>query len=230
MTTPESAKSDLPPRSESDAEAIFFAALAKDSAEEQARHVEQACGGDPALRAGRAAAERSTCVWASSIRRRWRRHRRLPSRPAPSSAATSCSSRSARAGSARSSWPSRPRRSSARSRSRSSRPGMDTRQVIARFEAERQALALMDHPNIAKVFDAGVDRRRPAVLRDGAGQGRADHEVLRRAPPDAARAAGTVRAGLPGGAARASEGDHPPRPQAVERPGRACTTASRCRR
>jgi serine/threonine protein kinase len=34
--------------------------------------------------------------------------------------------------------------------------GMDTRQVIARFEAERQALALMDHPNIAKVFDGGV--------------------------------------------------------------------------
>jgi len=34
--------------------------------------------------------------------------------------------------------------------------GMDTRQVIARFEAERQALAMMDHPNIAKVFDAGA--------------------------------------------------------------------------
>ena len=34
--------------------------------------------------------------------------------------------------------------------------GMDTRQVVARFEAERQALALMDHPNIAKIFDAGV--------------------------------------------------------------------------
>ena len=34
--------------------------------------------------------------------------------------------------------------------------GMDTRNVIARFEAERQALALMDHPNIAKVFDAGA--------------------------------------------------------------------------
>ncbi|MBL8880949.1 MAG: serine/threonine protein kinase, partial [Phycisphaerales bacterium] len=34
--------------------------------------------------------------------------------------------------------------------------GMDTRQVIARFEAERQALALMDHPNIARVFDAGA--------------------------------------------------------------------------
>jgi serine/threonine protein kinase/Flp pilus assembly protein TadD len=36
------------------------------------------------------------------------------------------------------------------------KPGMDTRQVVARFEAERQALALMDHPNIARVFDAGA--------------------------------------------------------------------------
>src|SRR5216117_2759291 len=35
------------------------------------------------------------------------------------------------------------------------KPGMDSRQVVARFEAERQALALMDHPNIAKVFDGG---------------------------------------------------------------------------
>jgi serine/threonine protein kinase len=35
------------------------------------------------------------------------------------------------------------------------KPGMDTRQVIARFEAERQALALMDNPHIATVFDAG---------------------------------------------------------------------------
>src|SRR6266705_3351865 len=34
--------------------------------------------------------------------------------------------------------------------------GMDTRQVVARFEAERQALAMMDHPNIAKILDAGV--------------------------------------------------------------------------
>ena len=42
------------------------------------------------------------------------------------------------------------------------KPGMDSRQVIARFEAERQALAMMDHPNIAKVFDAGTtDSERP---------------------------------------------------------------------
>jgi hypothetical protein len=36
------------------------------------------------------------------------------------------------------------------------KPGMDTKQVIARFEAERQALALMDHPNIARILDAGA--------------------------------------------------------------------------
>ena len=62
------------------------------------------------------------------------------------------------------------------------KPGMDTRQVIARFEAERQALALMDHPNIAKVLDGGHDRRGPAVLRHGAGPRHADHRVLRPGP------------------------------------------------
>jgi serine/threonine protein kinase len=42
------------------------------------------------------------------------------------------------------------------------KPGMDTRQIVARFEAERQALALMDHQNIARVLDAGAtDTGRP---------------------------------------------------------------------
>jgi WD40 repeat protein/serine/threonine protein kinase len=42
------------------------------------------------------------------------------------------------------------------------KPGMDSKQVVARFEAERQALAMMDHQNIAKVFDAGTtDSGRP---------------------------------------------------------------------
>lgn len=36
------------------------------------------------------------------------------------------------------------------------KPGMESREVLARFEAERQAIALMDHPNIARIFDAGV--------------------------------------------------------------------------
>ncbi len=45
--------------------------------------------------------------------------------------------------------------------------GMDTRQVIARFEAERQALALMDHPNIARVLDAGAtESGRPYFVMD----------------------------------------------------------------
>ncbi len=43
--------------------------------------------------------------------------------------------------------------------------GMDTREVIARFEAERQALALMDHPNIATIFDGGAtDTGRPYLV------------------------------------------------------------------
>jgi serine/threonine protein kinase len=45
------------------------------------------------------------------------------------------------------------------------KPGMDSRQVVARFEAERQALALMDHPNIAQVFDGGA-------ISEPAGRGR----------------------------------------------------------
>ncbi len=64
-------------------------------------------------------------------------------------------------------------------------------------------------------------RHRPALLRDGAGQGRPDHRVLRRSPSHAPRAAGVVRARLPGDPARPSEGDHPPRCQAVERAGHA---------
>ena len=45
--------------------------------------------------------------------------------------------------------------------------GIDTKQVIARFEAERQALAMMDHPNIAKVLDAGAtETGRPYFVMD----------------------------------------------------------------
>jgi serine/threonine protein kinase/tetratricopeptide (TPR) repeat protein len=47
------------------------------------------------------------------------------------------------------------------------KPGMDSKQVIARFEVERQALALMDHPHIAKVLDAGqTDSGRPYFVMD----------------------------------------------------------------
>src|SRR6185503_19257682 len=49
------------------------------------------------------------------------------------------------------------------------KPGMDTKDVIARFEAERQALALMDHPNIARVLDAGTTGEGTRDQEPGAG-------------------------------------------------------------
>ena len=55
------------------------------------------------------------------------------------------------------------------------KPGMDTGRSSPRFEAERQALALMDHPNIARVFDAGAtDDGRPYFVMELV-HGRADH-------------------------------------------------------
>ena len=65
--------------------------------------------------------------------------------------------------------------------------GMDTKAVVARFEAERQALAMMDHPNIAKVLDAGMtetplpvsDHPLPVGRGEGRGEGPAHHSVGR---------------------------------------------------
>jgi WD40 repeat protein/serine/threonine protein kinase len=65
------------------------------------------------------------------------------------------------------------------------KPGMDSRQVIARFEAERQALALMDHQNIAKVLDAGtigLASVEPSGRRDDADTRRADPPTLAGRP------------------------------------------------
>ena len=58
------------------------------------------------------------------------------------------------------------------------KPGMDKRPGHCPLRGQRQALALMDHPHIAKVLDAGTTGA-AALLRHGAGQGRADHQVLR---------------------------------------------------
>ncbi|MCI0685014.1 MAG: serine/threonine-protein kinase [Gemmataceae bacterium] len=63
--------------------------------------------------------------------------------------------------------------------------GMDSKQVIARFEAERQALALMDHPNIAKVLDGGTVG---PVCRTGPGTGEAEGPARQAGPTDPGRA------------------------------------------
>src|SRR5438876_9123040 len=63
--------------------------------------------------------------------------------------------------------------------------GMDTKQVVARFEAERQALAMMDHPNIAKVLDAGAtEAPHPLPSSDeGRGQGEGSNPLVTRHSP-----------------------------------------------
>jgi serine/threonine protein kinase len=95
--------------------------------------------------------------------------------------------------------------------------GVDTKLVVARFEAERQALAMMDHPNIAKVLDAGTtDVGRPFFVM----------ELVRgiRITDYCDQNNLTTKERLDlfievcQAIQRAPEGDHPPRHQAVEHP------------
>ena len=92
---------------------------------------------------------------------------------------TSSSSRSAKAVAARCTWPRQEQPVRRRVALKIIKLGMDTRQVIARFEAERQALAMMDHPNIAKVLDAGAtETGRPYFVMELV-KGVPHHRVLR---------------------------------------------------
>ncbi len=100
------------------------------------------------------------------------------------------------------------------------KPGMDTRQVVARFEAERQALALMDHPNIARVLDAGATSAGRPYFAMELVKGIPIQQYCDDAAALAARAAGALHRRVPRGSARAPKGDHPPRPEALEHPRR----------
>jgi len=64
--------------------------------------------------------------------------------------------------------------------------GMDTEQVIARFEAERQALAMMDHTNIARVLDAGQTNAGPPYFVKEPVRGVPIHQYCREIQRDAA--------------------------------------------
>jgi serine/threonine-protein kinase len=141
-------------------EAIFFAALEKGSPQERAAYLDEACAGDPDLR------RRVEKMLAAQARAG-----SFLESPVPALAATLDEPAGERTGAvigpyklleqigeggfgvvylAEQTQPVRRKVAL-----KLLKPGMDTRQVVARFEAERQALALMDHPHIAKVFDGG---------------------------------------------------------------------------
>ena len=91
--------------------------------------------------------------------------------------------------------------------------------VIARFEAERQALALMDHPNIAKVFDAGAtETGRPYFVMELVRGIKITEYCDQQSTHDRERLE-AVHPGLPGHPARASKGNHPSGHQAFQYPG-----------
>ena len=106
------------------------------------------------------------------------------------------------------------------------KPGMDTHAVVARFEAERQALALMDHPYIARVLDGGAtDTGRPYfVMELVKGVPLTDYCDANQLPTR--RALELFIAVCQADAARASEGNHSSRPEAIQHSGDPCTTAS----
>ena len=93
------------------------------------------------------------------------------------------------------------------------KPGMDSREVVTRFEAERQALAMMDHPNIAKVFDGGTTEAGRPYFAMELVKGTPITAYCDRATLDP-RAADAVRRRLSRCAARTSERGDSPRSQA----------------
>jgi hypothetical protein len=99
------------------------------------------------------------------------------------------------------------------------RPGLDSAQFIARFQMERQALALMEHPGIARVLDAGTtdDGRPYFVMELVRGIPVTDYFDQERLTP--AQRLKLFRAGLPGRAACPHQRRDPSRHQADERPG-----------
>ena len=139
-------------------------------------------------------------------------------KPGTASAATSCCNKSAKAAAASCIWPNRRSRFAAAWRLKVIKLGMDTQQVIARFEAERQALALMDHPNIAKVLDAGAtDTGRPYFVMELV-RGIRITDYCDENKLSTQKRLESVHPGLPGHPARAPKRHHSPRYQTLEHP------------
>ena len=192
--------------SETSLESIFFAALE--------RPPERACrlswtapvAATPSCGRASRRCSRLNRTWASSSTDRtpspprrcvragaFQPPRTIPARSSPAN--TSCCSRSAKAAWAPSGWPSRlqPVKRHVAVKLIRTEPG-SSETILARFEAERQAMALMDHPNIAKLLDAGTTERaaRPAYFVMELVKGVPLTELLRRAPAERPRAAEAV--------------------------------------
>ena len=98
--------------------------------------------------------------------------------------------------------------------------GLDGEAIVRRFRAEARVLdALGKHPQIAGLIDAGTDRGRPALFRDGVRGGTADRRVLRRPSAGRPGAAAALCPCLRRGAIRPSACGDPPRPGAGQHPG-----------
>ena len=142
-------------------EAIFFAALEKDSPQERAAYLDAACNGDAALRGHvekMLAAERKAHRFLEQVEAAIGSTVEFP---AAEDAGTVVGpykllEQIGEGGFAIVFLAEQARPVRRKVAVKVLKPGMDSRQVIARFEAERQALALMDHPNIARVFDGGA--------------------------------------------------------------------------
>jgi len=99
------------------------------------------------------------------------------------------------------------------------KPGMDTERVIARFEAERQALALMEHPNIARVLDAGAtEAGRPYFVMELV-QGVRITDYCDEQKLDTRQRLDLVHSGLSSHSTRAPERSDSSGHQALEHPG-----------
>ena len=219
-----------------DAEAIFFAALDKTTPQGRVAYVEATCVGDPELL--RRVRELLSCHEGSQGPARCASSRaRVHRGPVRSQRAARHSHRPVQVIAADRRGrhghrlhgradPARP----AQGRPQGHQAGHGHRQVIARFEAERQALAMMDHVNIARVLDAGAtESGRPYFVMELV-HGVPITRYCDEQPLDAARAAGAVRAGLPGRSStptrRGSSTATSSRPTSWSR----STTASRCPR
>ena len=147
-------------------ERVFFAALDLASPEARAAYLDAACGKDSDLRRQVERMLASDGLVSRFLESPAAGPTPMIVRPRPPTARGPRRShqtpyRSSRKSSARGGWaPYSSRGGSSPVRRQVAlkiiKPGMDTKQVIARFEAERQALAMMDHPNIAKVLDGGA--------------------------------------------------------------------------